>query len=203
MPVVEDSLQLVGSGRLHLQRVFRSDVVAVKRRLRAGIFGVEERKQNRPRFHAHVDAFNHQLYQRFRQVIRQVPEHDGVELLPFKAKVLGQKPVNIECLLTLPIRYDERRIGGQPQQIFLVEAMPQSDKESDVGGRCGAQVEHAEAFFARHPLQKLAEADRAAQYLLARHNFACQALLARAAKNPVEHTWRHWATLYGHYHKNR
>src|SRR5271166_3141600 len=58
VPVVEDALQFVGAGGLQFQRVFRGNVVAVKRSLGTGVLGVEERQHNAAGLHGHLDALD-------------------------------------------------------------------------------------------------------------------------------------------------
>ena len=62
VPVLKYSLQLIRSGRLKLQSVFGGDVVAVEGCICARVFSVEERKQDRTRFHANVNPLDDRLH---------------------------------------------------------------------------------------------------------------------------------------------
>ena len=182
MPAVEDALQFVGAGGLQFQSVLGSDVVAIKRSVGTGVLGVEEGQHDSARFHGDLDALDQGLHQRLGQEIREVPKHDRIEVPSREGEVFMQKALDIEGGAAIAIGDDEGFVAGSAEHVFLVKPMSQAGHEGDAGGRCRAQVEDLEAFFARNRPDEFAEAGGATAQALPGDIFVIRALPDRATE---------------------
>src|SRR5208283_959928 len=104
--------------------------------------------------------------------------------------------MNVNRGAAIPVWNKQRFVGRDAQHILLMELVPKTGHERDVGRRRRAQVEDFQSFVARDRTDELVEAGGAATDLLTRDEFVLRSAPARTTEYFAEDTRGHCALLY-------
>jgi len=138
VPVVEDALKPKLRTTLKAQVVEAVDVIAVIRSVGSGVLGVEKGEQIALGIHDGSDALDHRFYERFGQIVGDVPAQDGIEFHISEKEVLAKKMIGVDGRISARVLGFVFGILGREQDVLVINAMSEFGEVRNVGGRRGS-----------------------------------------------------------------